>query len=114
MFYDLPDYVKEGLRLARKRDLGRKNRLRLHVDGEVYPILRLWDHGFSLEVENAPHLRGFVDIYDGARPLYQCLVICSSIENGEMIFEFKRQTAVRSEAPLDYYKDENTPVGFLR
>lgn len=114
MIYNLPDDVLEGLKDARKRDLGRKNRLRVHIGEEVFPILRLWESGFSLDAEDAPHMRGFVDIYDGARPLYQCLVICSSIEGGERVFEFKRQTAVVKEPPVDYFIDENAPVALLR
>ena len=113
MIYNLPDEVLEGLRLARRRDLGRRNRLRLHVGEAVHPILRLWDTGFSLDAETAPHIRGFVDIYDGARQLYQCLVICSRRENGERVYEFKRQTAATDEMPLDYVRDSNAPVALL-
>ncbi len=114
MIYSLPEEILEGLRQARTRDLGRKNRLRIHVGEQVYPILRLWDGGFSLDAETAPHLRGFIDIYDGTRQLYQCLVICSSLEGGERIYEFKRQTIARRRAPVDYYKHPQTPVAYLR
>jgi len=114
VFYDLPREVKEGLRLARLRDLGRKNRLRLRAGDEEFPILRLWDGGFALDAETPVNLRGFVDIYDGARQLYQCLVVCSSLENQERIYEFKRQTAVTSGPALDYVRDETAPVALLR
>jgi len=113
MIHDLPEEVLEGLRLARRRDLGRRNRLRLHVGDAVYPILRLWDSGFSLDPETAPHIRGFVDIYDGGRHLYQCLVICSSRENGERIYGFKRQTAVVERPPVDFARDAEAPVALL-
>lgn len=113
MIYDLPDEVRKGLDLARKRDLARKNRLRVHVGDEVFTILRLWDNGFSLDSEAAPHIRGFVDIYDSGKQLYQCLVMCSSVEGGERVYEFKRQTAAQDEAPLDYWRDENAPVALL-
>jgi len=114
MIYDLPEDVRKGLETARKRDLRRKNRLRVHVDGEVYAILRIWDNGFSLDSETAPHIRGFVDIYDSGRQLYQCLVMCSSIKDGERIYEFKRHTAAVDEAPVDFWRDENAPVALLR
>ncbi|NOX73300.1 MAG: hypothetical protein GXP03_06670 [Alphaproteobacteria bacterium] len=114
MLYDLPKEILEGLRQARRRDLGRKNRLRLHVGDQVLAILRLWDGGFSMDADTAPNLRGFVDIYDGARQLYQCLIVCSSLENGERIYEFKRQTAVVDEPPKDYYVEPDAPVALLR
>ncbi len=113
MIHDLPEEVLKGLHQARLRDLGRKNRLRVHVGEETYTILRLWDNGFSLDSETAPHIRGFVDIYDSGKQLYQCLVMCSSVENGERIYEFKRHTAAMEEAPLDYWRDENAPVALL-
>jgi hypothetical protein len=113
MIYDLPDEVLEGLKQARRADLQRKNRLRVHVGDNIYSILRLWDGGFALDADTAPHIRGFVDIYDGARQLYQCLVMCSSIEGGERLYEFKRQTAAVDEAPVDFYRDENAPVALL-
>lgn len=114
MIYDLPEEVARGLQQARKRDLACKNRLRMHDGDNIYPILRLWDGGLSLDADTAPHIRGFVDIYDGTRQLYQCLVVCSQLENGERIYTFKRQTAVLNEAPLDYYREENAPVAYLR
>jgi len=113
MIYDLPEEVRKGLELARKQDMRRKNRLRVRIDDQAYTILRLWDQGFSLDASAAPHIRGFVDIYDSGRHLYQCLVMCSSLEGGERIYEFKRQTAVVSEAPVDYWRDRNAPVGLL-
>ena len=113
MIFDLPAEVLEGLKRAQERDFKRKNRLRVHSGDETFPILRLWDNGFALASEAPPHLRGLVDIYDGARHLYQCLVVCSEIEGGERVFEFKRQTAIREEAPVDFWRDENAPVALL-
>jgi hypothetical protein len=113
MIYDLPKEILEGLALARKRDMGRKNRLRLHVGDAVHPVLRLWDGGFSMDADSAPNLRGFVDIYDGARHLYQCLIVCSTRENGEQVYDFKRQTAVVDEPPKDYFVEPDTPVALL-
>lgn len=109
----LPKDVLEGLRQARKKDLQRKNRLRVRVGEDEHQILRLWDNGFSMDSEEAPQLRGFVDIYDGSRHLYNCLVICSSFEGEEQVYEFKRQTAATKKAPVDFYQDENAPIALL-
>ena len=35
------------------------------------------------------------------------------IENGELVCDFKRATAVSDRAPLDFWRDENAPVGYL-
>lgn len=109
----LPQEVREGLEAARKRDYKRKSRLRVQLGGAVFPILRFWDDGFSLDATLSPPLRGLVDIYDGANHIFQCLIIASSAENGEVICDFKRLTAVSDRPPLDFWRDENAPVAYL-
>lgn len=109
----LPKEVREGLELARKRDLRKKSRLRVHAGDEIFPVLRYWESGFALDIENAPHLRGLVDLYDGARHIYQCLIVASQEDDGEMHYEFKRSTAAVDKAPLDFVLDENAPIALL-
>lgn len=109
----LPKEVREGLELARKRALARKSRLRVAVDDKVYPVRRFWDDGFSLDAEGAPFLRGLVDLYDGSRHLYTCLIIASEEDSGEMIYEFKRHTAAVDKAPRDFYVEENAPTALI-
>ena len=109
----LPRDVRDGLEAARKKAFRRKSRLRVQVGGAVYPVLRFWDYGMALDAKLAPHLRGLVDVYDGANHIFQCLIIASSEENGELVCGFKRSTAVFDRAPLDYWRDENAPVGYL-
>lgn len=105
--------LRDGLEAARKRNLTRKSRLRVQVGEAVFPILRFWHDGFALDAALTPNLRGLVDVYDGGRHVFQCLIIASTNENGEMVCEFKRSTLVRDNAPLDYWRDENAPVGYL-
>jgi hypothetical protein len=101
----LPTYVREGLEAARKRDLKRKSRLRVQVGDAVFPVLRFWDNGFALDADFSPgKLRGLVDVYDGSRHV---------IDNCELVCDFKRATAVSDRAPLDFWRDENAPVGYL-
>jgi len=113
MSYFLPKEVLEGLELARKRDLRAKSRLRVLVGDEAFVVLRFWETGFALDIEDAPHLRGLVDLYDGSRHLYQCLIVASDEDNGEMIYEFKRATAAVDKPPLDFCLDENAPIALL-
>ncbi len=109
----LPKEVREGLELARKRDLRRKSRLRIHANDDIFPVLRFWDTGFALDIENAPHLRGLVDLYEGSRHLYQCLIVASEEADGEMVYDFKRNTAAIDKAPLDFERSETAPFALL-
>lgn len=109
----LPKEVRDGLDAARKRDQARKSRLRVQVGEAVFPVLRFWDGGLALDAGLTPHLRGLVDVYDGARHVFQCLIVASTEDNGDLICEFKRSTAVSDRAALDYWRDENAPVAYL-
>lgn len=109
----LPKEVREGLEMARKHALLKKSRLRVHIGEAVYPVLKLWENGFTLDAQEAPPLRGLVDLYDGSRHLYQCLIIASQEDSGQMIYEFKRNTAVADRPAVDYVRDENAPIALL-
>ncbi|MGR3292169.1 MAG: hypothetical protein ACU0C9_13375 [Paracoccaceae bacterium] len=109
----LPKEVREGLELARKRALLKNSKLRVHIGDRVFAVLRYWETGFSLDIDDAPQLRGLVDLYDGSRHLYQCLIVASAEENGQMIYDFKRSTAAVDKAPLDFYREDNAPVALI-
>jgi hypothetical protein len=109
----LPEAIRAGLDEARKRDLKRRSRLRIVAGNEVYPILRFWETGFTLDVGQVVSLRGSVDIYEGPKHLYTALIVASDIEDGELICTMKRATPTRDRPPLDYERDEDAPVGYL-
>ncbi|RUS61051.1 hypothetical protein EGN72_06500 [Pseudorhodobacter sp. E13] len=109
----LPQEVRDGLEAAKKRDQRRRSRLRVQLGDAVFPILRMWDGGIALDADCTPRLRGLVDVYDGANHIFQCLIVASTTENGELICDFKRSTPVADKAALDFWRDENAPVGFL-
>ncbi len=109
----LPKEVLEGLQLARREDQRRKSRLKVRIGEESFVILRYWDGGFALDAEDAPHLRGRVDVYDGSRHLSECLIVASSEADGEMVYEFKRETRAADRAPRDYVRDEGAPVALI-
>ena len=109
----LPQELRDGLNAARLRKQRRKSRLHVQLGGAVFPILRLWEGGFSLDAERTPHLRGLVDIYDGPRHIFQCLIVASTADSGEVICDFKRLTAVSDQAPLDFWLGEERPAGYL-
>lgn len=105
--------VREGLRAAQLAALKKTSRLRVLVGDEFHPVLRLWKDGFAVEQETAPTMRGLVDIYDGGQHIYQCLIVASEAEDGEMCYEFKRNTTALDQAPLDFYRDPQAPTGLL-
>ena len=105
--------LREGFEMARKRQDARRSRLRIQIGTEVFPILHFWHDGLAMDADHAMHLRGLVDVYDGARHLAQCLIVASTVENGQLICEFKRSTPVTDRPPLDFWRDENAPVGYL-
>ena len=109
----LPQEVRDGLELARKKSLRKASRLRVLIGEEQVPILRFGDAEFAVDLVNAPSLRGFVDIYDGARHLYQALILASREEGDQMVYEFKRMTATADKPALDYERAENAPVALI-
>ncbi len=106
--------IRDGLEAARLRDRRKKSRLRVHVGDAVFPVLRLWEDGLALDASLTPHLRGLVDIYDGATHILQCLIVASATDGGDLVCTFKRATPIGADRPaLDYWRDENAPVGLL-
>lgn len=109
----VPKAVQEALDAARLGGMKRQSRLRVQVEGRVFPVLRMWKTGFSVEEATAPQLRGLVDLYDGAKHLSQCLIVASEAEGGEMRYEFKRATPAAADAPLDFYRAPDAPIGLI-
>lgn len=109
----LPKEVQAGLETARVKALQKSSRLRIDVDGVYFRVLRMWKTGFAMDLETAPNVRGLVDLYDGGKHLFQCLIVANEEDGQEMLFEFKRATPVVDAAALDFEKAEDAPVGLL-
>ena len=113
MYEFLPEAVRQGLDEARKAALKRKDRLSVHDGDDTYRIRRFWDGVFALDLNGSDRLRGHVDIYDGPRHLYQCLVVSSVVEDNERVFEFKWLRPVADGPAADYEMAEFAPAGLL-
>ncbi|WP_299286640.1 hypothetical protein [uncultured Tateyamaria sp.] len=109
----VPKEVQAGLDKARRASLKKASRLRLSVDGQTHPVLQMWKTGFSMEADTAPRLRGYVDLYDGAIHLFQCLIVASEPEGDEIRYEFKRLTAVSTAPALDFERVTDAPIGLI-
>ncbi len=109
----LPKDVADGLAAAQRASLRKKSRLRVAVGERRIPILDLWDTGFAVDRDDAPDLRGLVDIFDGARHLYQCLIVAAEENGAEMRYDFKRSTEAHDHAPLDFVRPDTAPIALL-
>lgn len=113
MYSFLPDAVRQGLEEARKAAMKRKDRLAVRDGDASYRIRRFWDGGFALDLEGTDRLRGHVDIYDGPKHLYTCLVVSSVDEDNERVFDFKWATPVASQPAADYVQGDFVPAGLI-
>lgn len=105
--------IQAGLDAARSQSMGQASRLRLNVEGQTYPVLRMWKTGFAVAAKDAPHLRGLVDVFDGAIHLFHCLIMANEEVAGEMRYDFKRATAVATCAALDFERNSDAPLALI-
>lgn len=109
----LPDHIAAALRAASDETETRTFGYSVRAGGREYPVSRQWRGGFALRSEDAPRLRGFVDLMrDGEREAH-CLIVLASEDDGVTRYEYKLRTAVTDAPPLDYARAENAPVGLL-
>ena len=113
MLESLPQSIQNELQASQLKAAAKKSRLRVEVNGQSYRIVSMTDTGLVLDVEDAPKLRGLVDIYDGGRHVSQCLIVAVSQDGGQMVYDFKRNTAAGDGAPLDFERLEDAPIALL-
>lgn len=109
----LPEAVRKGLEEARVAVLRKSGRLCVHDGEAVHRVTRIWHSGFSMLADDAPRLRGLVDLYDGPRHLMQCLVVASHEQDDLMIYDFKRATQVADRPAADFARGETAPVALI-
>ena len=110
----LPRDVRDGLDAARGDRSRARRRLHVRTGGQDVVVLRHWPTGFAVAAQDAPALRGRVDLYDGARLLCRALVLASAEEGGERHFEFKYAThGAEAAPPADFARDEGAPAALL-
>lgn len=104
--------LREGLDLARARR-GRRSRLRVEVGEAVFPVLRLTADTIVMDAARAPRLRGYVDVFDGARHVLHGLIVARAIEDGLLVCTFKSVSPAHDAPPLDYERAADAPAGLL-
>lgn len=113
MFTFMSKELRDALDAARKAKSRRKTRIRVVIEGDRYPALRLWKDGFAVDSGLVPPLRGYVDLYDGTQHLYRCLIVASELQGDEVCYEYKLSTPAEVQPPLDYYRAPDAPVALL-
>ena len=106
----LPAAVLEGLKEARRASLHRNDRLCVHDGDEVFRIRRFWSSGLSVDRRHGEKLRGRVEIFDGARHLYQCLIENARTEGEEIVFDFKWLHPVADQPAADFVRPSEAPA----
>lgn len=109
----LPKHLLDGFHAAQRRQARRRSRLHIRVGEAVFPVLRQWPGGFSLDAASAPRLRGLVDLYDGPRHILQGLIVAWVEDADEIRCEFKRATVVSDGPAADFWRGEPGPAGFI-
>ncbi|GFE65023.1 hypothetical protein [Litoreibacter roseus] len=105
--------VQDSLAEANLKRLRAQSRLCVHAGNSVVRILEFRPSSFSIAAEDASHVGGLVDIYDGPRHLYQALIVASSQEDGLMSYEFKRNTLAAHGPALDFERKIDAPAGLI-
>ena len=105
--------LQAGLDEARNMQAVKAARMKLVASDGAWPILRMWDTGFAIPLDQAPHIRGFVEIYEGESHLFQCLIVAAEVVGDELHFGFKRMTAIREKAPVDFAEAPDRPVALI-
>ncbi len=108
----LSEDVQRCLDEARQKNRKQTARLSVMTREGSFPILDQWKTGFSVDC-NAPHLRGFVDLFEGSDHSFQCLIVASEVEGDQIRYEFKRATAVSSTPPADFEMAPDRPVALI-
>lgn len=109
----LPKEIRDQLAAAHRHVKRKRATRSVHVGDEAFAILEMTGDGFALMAEEAPRLRGLIDIYEGAQHLYQALIVASAEDGDLMRYDFKRNTATASTAPVDFVRPDTHPAGLL-
>ncbi len=113
MFEYLPPGLRAEFESARMDAMRRKSRLRIRTGEQVYPILRFRSDWFTLDVAQVDHLRGVVDIFDGGRHLFQCLIVASEVEGDELICRIKQSTLSAPPVAVDFERRPDAPIALI-
>lgn len=94
--------LSDGMDQGRFRKPDQSGTYRVVAGGYSYPVVRLTNAGFALSAQDAPKLRGVVELYRDREYVLMGLVMANAPEDGEIFYDFKRATPVTDRPPLDF------------
>lgn len=109
----LPKDIQAGLDEARRANMRKASRVRIDLNGRLIKVLRMWKTGFAVAQEDAPNLRGLIDLYDGPDLMFKCLIISKEEQDGELHYRFKRATPAMDHAGPEGDATSDAPVGLV-
>src|SRR6056297_2736886 len=97
----IPAEAASALEQDRRRRLRRRSRFRIAAADWLFPVIEITRKGFTIEAEEPPHLRGYVDILEGDEQIARWLVVCVSARDGLVGYEYKRE-GLGGDVPADF------------
>ncbi len=89
---EIPTEIVSALDAEGRRQQRRKSRYRVALGEHRLPVLELTPRGFLIEADEPPHLRGFVEIFEGDTRVACRLAVCAAARDGVVVYEFKRES----------------------
>lgn len=110
----LPREIRDEMERAQKARKRKRTYMKVRAGDQEFTILRYWESGFAVDAEDAPNLRGLVDLFDRGKHLCQALILTSSEADGERVFEVKTANmADKTAPPVDFVRETPDPVALL-
>ncbi|MEM8788343.1 MAG: hypothetical protein AAGE76_08770 [Pseudomonadota bacterium] len=76
-------------------------------------MAKLWPGGFSVDRDQPQLMRGFIDLFDGARHIRHGLVYQIGQDAAYVSYAFKTTRDPRLAQPADFARAPAVPVGLL-
>ncbi|MEP1767915.1 MAG: hypothetical protein ABJJ53_14910 [Sulfitobacter sp.] len=94
----LPDGFRSDHARRSSRGPEQVQRLRVAAGGVDYIVLRRWATGFAVAADDAPAMKGVVDLFDGKTHLGKCLISDSKAAGPEVFFSVRNAVGVNYAA----------------
>ena len=109
----LPKDVRDALERAAAERARAKAAVSVGVGDLRVAVLSSDRAGFRVAEQDAPRLRGFVDLYEDDRHVAHCLIVAASLDAGVWHYDIKRQTFLGPEPAADFVRPDVVPVPLI-
>ncbi len=109
----LSESILDGLKAARQKQTRKGSKIRVEIGDAYVPVIEMTEGGFTIAQDSAPQLRGHVDLFEGPRHLFRCLIVASESFGGVTRYEFKHSTPADQSVALDYVAERPAPHALI-